>query len=85
MTLDMAHNLIMQELEQAVAKHPRWPVDPIHAVAIMAEESGEAVRASLNMVYESGNMAELRREVIQTGAMAFRVLMNLDYSEWGDK
>ena len=84
MTLDMANNLIMQELELAVAKHPRWPTDPIHAVAIMAEESGEAVRASLNLVYESGNMAELRREVIQTGAMAIRVLMNLDYSEWGE-
>lgn len=82
MTLDMAYNLIMQELDEATAKHPRWPTDPIHAVAIMAEESGEAVRASLNLVYESGNMAELRREVIQTGAMAFRVLMNLDYSEW---
>jgi len=84
MTREMAFKLIYQELESAVTKHPRWPTDPIHAVAIMAEESGEAVRASLNLVYESGNMAELRREVIQTGAMAIRVLMNLDYSEWGE-
>lgn len=73
-----AVDAMLKELERAKAKHPVWPTDIVHQVAIMVEEAGEALRAVLNSAYEGGNIEEVRREVIQTGAMAIRVLINLE-------
>jgi hypothetical protein len=72
-----AINLIFDELEKAERKHPLFPTDPIHAVAIMEEESGETMRAALRVVYENGDIDELKKELIQAGAMAVRCLINL--------
>lgn len=68
---------IHQEYCRACKKHPHWPDDIIHAVAIMQEESGEATRASLNYIYEDGSIEDLKKELIQTGAMVIRCLINL--------
>lgn len=78
MTAYAAVDAMLKELERAKAKHPHWPTDIVHQVAIMVEEAGEALRAVLNSAYEGGNIEEVRREVIQTGAMAIRVLINLE-------
>lgn len=72
-----AVTLICNELEWAEAQHPVFPTDPIHAVAIMEEESGEAIRAALQFVYEDGSIEALKKEIIQTGAMSLRCLINL--------
>jgi hypothetical protein len=69
--------LIVKELERATIKHPRWPDDKIHAVSIMNEEAGESIRAALNHVYAGEDIEELRNELIQTGAMCIRCLINL--------
>lgn len=69
---------MLQELERARLIHPRWPTDPIHQVAIMEEESGESVRAALRMVYEGGSIENLRTELIQTGAMVMRCLVEME-------
>jgi Flp pilus assembly protein CpaB len=69
---------MLQELERARLIHSRWPTDPIHQVAIMEEESGESVRAALRMVYEGGSIEDLRTELIQTGAMVMRCLVEMD-------
>lgn len=69
---------ILIELRKAKKKFPKWPIDPIHAAAIVAEESGELVRASLHEAYEP-NLATPRAmviEAIQTGAMAIRFVSN---------
>ena len=68
---------IHEEYCRACKKWPEWPDDIIHAVAIMAEESGEATRASLNYIYENGTLEDLKKELIQTGAMVIRCLINL--------
>lgn len=68
---------ILNELEAAERKHPQWPKDTIHAAAIVAEESGELIRASLMSKYENGSTRKLETEAIQTGAMALRFLSNL--------
>jgi hypothetical protein len=69
---------IVHELVLAERKHPSWPDDPIHQVAIMVEEAGEAMQAALQMVYENGSVEALKKELIQTGAMVVRCLENLD-------
>lgn len=72
----LAIDEILKEVERAEKKHPLWPEDVIHQVAIIAEESGEAVRASLQLLYENGNLEELHKEVVQTAATCIRYLKN---------
>lgn len=66
--------LILLEKYRAETIHPHWPSDIIHQVAIVAEESGEAVRAALNFEYEDGSLQYLQEELIQTAAMCIRCL-----------
>lgn len=69
---------VHEELKRAEEKHPHFPVDIIHMVSIMNEESGEAVRAGLNYFYEQGDIEEVKNELIQTAAMCFRCLQNIE-------
>ena len=68
---------IRSEVDRAERLHPNWPADPIHAAAIVAEESGELVRAALNHVYFGGDAAEMRTEAIQTAATCIRLLEHI--------
>ena len=68
---------ILCELAIAEDIHTHWPKDMIHQVAIMAEESGEAVQAALQFVYEEGSLEHYRMELIQCSAMCVRCLKNL--------
>lgn len=70
-----ACEMLVNELRAAKRKHPNYPKDPIHQVAIIAEESGEATRASLQHCYEGGTLKDIDNEVIETGAMALRYLI----------
>ncbi len=78
-------DLILKELKLAEQKHPGFPTDPIHMVAIMAEETGESIQVAIDLVYNDGDFGKLITEVAQSGAMAIRVLMNLramDETKW---
>lgn len=68
--------LVIQELLRAKEKHPRWPTDPVHASAILAEEAGEAVKAALDVTYADGDYRDWHEELSHTGAMALRCLSN---------
>lgn len=72
---------IVREIERAEKKFPTFPLDPIHAAAVIAEESGELVQASLQYVYEGGDLPKMRGEAVQTAAMCFRFLNVLDKME----
>ncbi|WP_121812764.1 hypothetical protein [Mucilaginibacter kameinonensis] len=77
MRLSEVVNEILIEVNRAESKHPKWPKDRIHAAAIVAEESGELVRAALQEKYEGGYVEEVRKEAIQTAATCIRLLKNL--------
>jgi len=68
---------LLEELRKAKEKHPEFPTDPIHQVAVMLEEAGEAMRAVLQYVYEDGSLDDVKEELAQTGAMCIRVLDNI--------
>jgi len=68
-------NTVIKELESALDKHPEYPEDPIHQVAIIEEESGEAIRAALQHQYEGGDVSDIDEEVVQVAAMALRYLI----------
>jgi tellurite resistance protein len=68
---------IFNELSKAEIKHPDWPRDTIHAVAIMVEEAGESIEAALDIAYADGGFDHLEQELSQTAAMCFRAMVNL--------
>ena len=72
---------IVDELGRARSKFPTWPDDPLHAAAVVNEEAGELTRAVLKWVYEGGNAEDVKREAVQTAAMAVRFLVNISLYE----
>jgi len=68
---------LLTELARAEKKHPKFPIDPVHASSVLNEEAGELVKAALEYTYEGADFDEMRKEAIQTGAMAIRFLLNM--------
>jgi NTP pyrophosphatase (non-canonical NTP hydrolase) len=75
-----AFNDVTQELWRAHGKFPTWPVDPLHALAVLSEEYGELAKATLQHVYEpeKASLSDVRNEAVQTAAMALRFMMSID-------
>ena len=48
MKIEIALAQIFSEVERAEKLHPDWPTSPIHQAAIVTEEAGELLQASLN-------------------------------------
>lgn len=71
---------VYHELKAAIAKFPTWPTDPLHALAVLGEEFGELTKDVLQMTYEPGktNAENVRKEAVQTAAMALRFVASLD-------
>ncbi len=78
MTRENAIELLLAELDRAQRLHPKWPDDEVHAAAIVAEEAGELIKATLNYYYHNGGRDDMRTEAIHTGAMALRFLINME-------
>lgn len=70
--------MVEHEVMLAEYKHPEWPKDLLHQIAIVNEKSGEATRAALKVVYEQGSKQELQKELVQTAAMCFRMIQHLN-------
>ena len=77
-----ASKAIQKELARAKVKFPWWPVDPIHAAAIVNEEAGELTQAALQFTYEKGPYIAMLDEAVQVAAMAIRFIENImEYRE----
>ena len=81
MKFEKALSLVLTELERAQALHPEWPRDPVHQAAIVAEEAGELVQASLNHHYDNGTPNRMVTEAVHTAAVALRFLINMELGE----
>jgi len=74
---------VVDELENAIRKHPLWPTDLLHSFAIVQEEVGETQKEVLQFVYETNEEGiqlkyeAIRKEAIQATAMLLRFLAHL--------
>ena len=74
--------LVLTELERAEEKHPDWSAySVVDMAAIVSEEAGELIRAALQHKYEGGQFEEIKKECIQTAAVALRMLKELSEYE----
>ncbi len=74
--VEVIFHSLLKEIIAAEKKHPAWPDDPIHAAAILAEESGELTQAAIDFYYSGGDRNRMIDEAVQCGAMVIRFLMN---------
>jgi hypothetical protein len=72
--LDEIISFVEEELVRARKEFPYWPTDLIHASAIVGEEAGELLQASLKHTYEKGLLENCDKEAIQCLAMCIRFL-----------
>jgi len=77
-------NEVFKELVRAETIYPGFPIDPLHALAIVQEEVGETQKAVLQACYQphKSNSEEVKKEAIQMAAMALRFLINLDMYQY---
>jgi hypothetical protein len=68
---------VLTEYKSAYEHYPEWPLDVIHKAAIVAEEAGELIRATLLYMYEDGKYYDMHKEATQTSAMGFRFLVEM--------
>lgn len=77
-TLVPYSNEILHYMARAKNKWPEYPVDPVHATAIMVEEAGEALREANRVLWENGKPEDLRTELFHTIVTALRCLEVID-------
>lgn len=77
MNMEYIFDNIKDAVSYAEFKHRHFPDDLIHQVAIMSEESGEAVRAALLHVYDDHTLDDVEEELYQTIAVCVRILKGL--------
>jgi NTP pyrophosphatase (non-canonical NTP hydrolase) len=80
MTYEETIKMVLAELSEAERKFPGFPLDPLHALAVLGEEFGELTKAVLQQTYEpqKNPYDAVKKEAVQTAAMALRFLMYLE-------
>lgn len=64
---------VKKELKRAIKLHPIWPIgEQVHQVAIICEESGEALQAALNFADHGKPFKLIEKEIVHTAAMCER-------------
>lgn len=66
---------VVQELHRAQEKYDNMGIDMVHAAAVVAEESGELVRAALQHYYDRAPVDAVVTEATQTAAMGIRFIL----------
>lgn len=68
---------VLQELDRAHLKHPTWPHNLFHRMAILTEEIGELNQAAVQHVDDGAPQDRIRKEAIQVATVAIRLIMSL--------
>jgi hypothetical protein len=88
MNIEEVHEMIMHELHRSYKEHPLWPLDPIHAAAILTKKTGELVKAALDWMYHSDDLRrdwdQMAHEAASCAAMGLRFLLESE-KYWGQK
>lgn len=84
MKLETVLALVMAECGRAEKIHPVWPWNHVHQGAVVAEEAGELLQATLNHREGKGTKRPMITEAIHTAAMAIRFLKNIESDETND-
>lgn len=71
-----------REWRRAQTKFPSWPMNPFHALGVVAEEFGECVDAAADCMDGRGTIEAVRAEAIQLGAMVARFVESIDQYDW---
>lgn len=80
-----ALDYLVGALKAAEAKHPGWPDDFLHGIAIITEEVGEAAQEAIEWTYRRPdtlkgmvlNLSRLTLELAQTGAVCLRMMIQI--------
>ena len=88
MKIENALAQIFSEVGRAEKLHPDWPTSPIHQAAIVTEEAGELLQASLKELLQAslnhnehkGSKKAMITEAIHTAATVIRFLKNIEES-----
>ena len=76
--IEEIQNGIIIELERAVIEHPKFPIDPVQMLAIVAEEVGEAMQAAIDFDWHRhSDIGLIQIELDQTAAMCIRTIAAL--------
>lgn len=70
---------ILKETKSATIKHPKFPMDILHQVAVLSEECGEVSQAALDWTYGGDSQYHLEEEIIQVAAVCVRMLESLEF------
>lgn len=76
---------IVNSLDKAMAKHPKWPNNPNEATAVILEELGELVKEILQYTHEpekGSSLESIEKEALQLSAMTLRFLISLNRYEY---
>lgn len=74
--------LVEVEMKRAKKTYPCWPVHAAAQAGVVVKQSGDLMKASLNVKYRRGNgfnseKSEMKRSAVKTIVAAFRLLENL--------
>lgn len=72
----IAVGLVLNELIAAKRAWPEWPKDLVYGAAVVAEEAGELVQATLNSHFKGADPMLSKAEAEQTAVTAIRFISN---------
>lgn len=67
-------DLVVEEMNKAITKHPQWPSNVVEMAAIVTEEAGEVIREANHIREGIGSIEDVRKELIHTAGTAIRML-----------
>jgi hypothetical protein len=69
---------VLSHLHRAESSEVPWPANGAYQAGIIVKTAIALLGATLDVIYEQGNLCDVQREARQTGAMCVRLLKDLE-------